>query len=228
MYGEKETTKALRIICTLVHVAFLGIAAWIYFGDGTEVIFGWFGSESPYSGNMARRIILFSFGVVLFLRISLTLFYILKRRFDWAELGGVLFALFLYQVVFALLGARETKPIGILDVVAIAIFLAGSYLNTGSELQRKRFKDKPKNQGVLYTQGLFQYARHINYFGDTLWVSAWAMITRNIWAFLIPVYLVAMFMFFFIPSLTKHLKARYGDKYESWTKKTKVFIPFIY
>lgn len=228
MHGEQEISNAPRTTCTLVHIAFLGIAAWFYFGGGTEVISSWLNGEPTPSGNLTRRIVLFSFGVVLFFRIGLTLFYLLKRRFGWDELGGVTFALFLYQVAFALLGGRETRPIGVLDVVAIAIYLVGSYLNTESELQRKRFKDKPENQGVLYTQGLFRYARHINYFGDTMWVIAWAMMTRNIWSFIIPVYLAAMFIFFFIPSLTKHLKARYGDQYESWVKNTNAFIPFLY
>ncbi|MFQ6115222.1 MAG: methyltransferase family protein [bacterium] len=228
MHGQQETLNAPRIICTLAHIAFLGIVAWIYFGGGTEVISGWLRDEPTLSGNLTRRIVLFSFGIVLFFRISLTLFYLLKRRFDWAELGGVLFALILYQVVFALLGGREAKPIGVLDIIAIVFFLIGSYLNTGSEFQRKRFKDMPENQGVLYTQGLFRYARHINYFGDMMWVTAWAMLTRNTWSFIIPLYLAAMFIFLFIPSLTKYLKGRYGEQYESWANNTKAFIPFLY
>ena len=142
MHGEQETSNAPRMTCTLIHVALLGVAAWIYFGGGNEFISGWLTDEPTPSGDLTRRIVLFSFGIALFLRINLTLFYLLKRRFDWAELGGVVFALFLYQVVFALLGGRETGPMDLLDIVAIAIFLFGGYLNTGSELQRKRFKNK--------------------------------------------------------------------------------------
>jgi hypothetical protein len=97
MHGEQENSKAPRIACTVLHVAFLGMAAWIYFGGGIEFITGWVGSEPKVSGNLARRIMLFSFSVVLFLRICLTLFYLLKRRFGWEEFWGVIFALFVYH-----------------------------------------------------------------------------------------------------------------------------------
>jgi protein-S-isoprenylcysteine O-methyltransferase Ste14 len=228
MHGQSETSNIPRLTCTLIHLLFLALAAWVYFGGGGEVISGWLGLGSGSQGNSIRRLVLFGFGLILFLRISLTLFVLLRRRFDWSELWGVLLGLFCYQVVFALLGAGEARPLGVLDFVAIAIFILGSFLNTGSELQRKKFKDRPENKGMLYTRGLFRYARHINYFGDALWVTAWAMLTRNIWSFLIPLGLVAMFIFMFIPSLTKYLADRYGEQYELWAKKTKAFVPFIY
>jgi steroid 5-alpha reductase family enzyme len=155
-------------------------------------------------------------------------FYLLKRKFGWDELGGVLFALFVYQVCFALLNNPTNTKINVLDVFSIALFVIGSYLNTGSELQRKKFKDNPNNQGLLYTEGLFRYARHVNYFGDILWVTAWAFMTRNIWSAIIPVVLTAAFIFFFIPSLAKYLRTRYGQQYDEWVKTTKVLIPFIY
>jgi protein-S-isoprenylcysteine O-methyltransferase Ste14 len=228
MHGEQEHSYTTRIICTLLHLVFLGVAAWIYFAGGAEVISGWFSGEPAPAGDLARRITLFSFGVVLFLRMNLAFFYLLKRKFDWEEFGGVLFALFVYQVVFALLGAWKNAPMGALDVVAIALFLVGSSFNTGGEWQRKRFKDDPKNRGKLYNQGLFRYSRHINYFGDTLWVTAWAILTRNIWSFMIPVALAAAFVFAFITSLEKHLKARYGAQFKSWAKHTKAYVPFIF
>ncbi len=228
MHGEQEHSHTTRIICTLLHLVFLGIAGWIYFAGGTEVISGWLGGEPAPAGNLARHITLFTFGIVLFLRMNLAFFYLLKRKFGWEEFGGVLFALFIYQLVFAMLGARASTPINALDIAAIALFLVGSYFNTGGEWQRKRFKDKQKNQGKLYTQGLFSYARHINYFGDTLWVTAWAVLTRNTWSLIIPVALAAAFVFAFIPPLEKHLKARYGAQFESWAKHTKAFVPFIF
>jgi steroid 5-alpha reductase family enzyme len=132
------------------------MAAWIYFGGGTGIIPGWLGGEPMPAGDLLRRMVLISFSVVLFGRMNFTLFYLLKRRFGWEEVGGVLFALFVYQIVFALLGGREPRPVGVLEILAIAMFLVGSYFNTGSELQRKRFKDKPEHQGLLFTQGLFR------------------------------------------------------------------------
>jgi protein-S-isoprenylcysteine O-methyltransferase Ste14 len=75
---------------------------------------------------------------------------------------------------------------------------------------------------------LFRYARHINYFGDTLWVVGWAMVTYNPWSALVPAALATGFVFFFILALTAHLKQKYGDQYDEWTKTTKKFVPFLY
>ena len=143
MHGEQEVSNAPRVTCTVVHCAFVGFVAWLYFGSG-------------------------------------------------------------YQIVL------------------------GSFLNTGSEIQRYFFKNNPAHKGVLYTGGMSSLARHINYFGDSLWVTAWAILTRNIWSIFIPILITAMFVFVFIPSLTKHLKSHYGEDFDAWAKRTKAFVPFLY
>lgn len=228
MHGKRETSMAPRVVCTLAHAAMLGVAFWLYFGGGDATLSRWFGFESTSSDQVARRVVLVSFGVVLFLRIALTNFVLLKRKFGWDELGGVLFALLVYQVGFALLALPATTAMGPLEIGAVVIFIIGSWLNTGSELQRKAFKEDPHNAGKLYTGGLFRYARHINYFGDMLWVTAWAIVTRNAWSAVVPVVLTAGFVFAFIPSLNKYLRSRYGQQFEEWAKSTKALIPFIY
>ena len=37
-----------------------------------------------------------------------------------------------------------------------------------------------------------------------------------------------IFLFAFIPSLSKHLRARYGAQYEKWERETSTLIPFVY
>ena len=227
MHGEKETSQVTRGVATLAHLFFFGIAVWIDFGDGCRVIWGWVGTEvSP--GDPGRRWLLFLLSLVLVVRMTLALFCLLRRRLGWEELAGIVCALFLYQVVFALLGARTAAPLAPWDVVAVVLYALGSYLNTASEWQRKRFKERPENQGRLYTGGLFRYARHINYFGDTLWVTAWAMVTRSAWSLMIPAALVLAFLLAFIPALEQHLKTHYGEAYLDWEKRSKAYIPFLY
>ncbi len=219
MHGEPENSGTTRTVCTLVHVLFLCIASWIYFAGGDEH------AGLAYS---PRHVLLLGFGVVLFLRMSFALFVLLKRKFDWDELAGVVFALLVYQVGFALLGHAQVAPLGFFDASAAFLFLFGSYLNTASEWQRKRFKENPEHGGLLYTEGLFSWARHINYFGDTLWVLGWAMVTRNLWSLLVPIAITAAFLFAFIPPLSKHPATRYGEQYEDWKKNSKAFVPFVY
>jgi len=202
--------------------------AWLYFGSGHQAVFGFFGRADAAAGNQGRLFVMFSFSLVLFLRLLLTLFVLLKRRFGWSELIGVVFAVFMYQIIFALLGAGEKKALDWLDGIGIVLFVVGSFLNTGSEIQRYFFKKNPANRGVLYTGGMFSLARHINYFGDSLWVTAWAILTRNIWSVFIPILVTGMFVLVFIPSLTEHLKAHYGKDFDAWAKRSNAFIPFIY
>ena len=228
MHGQEETSQIPRLITELIHLVIVFAVAWIYFGAGTRIIFGWFGSEVVSPGDISRRIILFGFSVVFFARMTATLFYILKRKFGWEELGGVVFAIALYQIGFALFGITASEPLGVIDLTAVVLFLFGSYLNTGSELQRKRFKADPANSGKLYTRGLFRLSQHINYFGDTLWALGWALMTRNAWALLVPLCLALAFIFAFIPPLSKYLKQRYGAQYDEWSRTTKKFIPYIY
>ena len=228
MHGEKEVSNAPRVTCTIVHGAFVAVVAWLYFGSGYQTVMGIFGRAVAAAGNQGRLWVMFAFSLILFLRLLFTLFVLLKRRFDWGEFAGVVFALFVYQIVFALLGAGEEKPLDWLDGIGIALFVLGSFLNTGSEIQRYFFKHKPAHKGVLYTGGLFSLARHINYFGDSLWVTAWAILTKNIGSIFIPILITTMFVFVFIPSLTRHLKSRYREDFDAWAKRTRAFVPFLY
>jgi steroid 5-alpha reductase family enzyme len=177
---------------------------------------------------LLRRQILMVFGVVLWIRMTFTAFYFLKRKFAWSEMGAVISAVGLFQLGFALCGASTADPIGPLDYAGIALYFIGCYLNTGSELQRKRFKEDPANKGKLYTKGLFSLARHINYFGDTLWLIGWALLTRSWWSIIMPLAATSGFVFAFIPQLSVYLKEHYGSDYDEWASKTKRFIPFIY
>ena len=227
MHGERETSAAARTTWVVVHLLLLVVAAWVYFGGGIEHVGEWLGRDRA-AGDFARRAILLAFGVVTWLRMTFTATHLLRRKFGWDEFWGVLAATVVYQVGFALFGAAVSDRVGLVDAIGVGLFVLGGFLNTGSELQRKRFKDDPANRGKLYTGGLFRLARHVNYFGDSLWAMGWAMLTGNLWAALVPLALTAGFVFFFIPELSKYLRQRYGDQYDAWAGRTKVFVPFVY
>lgn len=226
-HGEAETSQIPRTVWVACHLGFFALAAWIYFGDGLAWAGRLVGADWVL-GDVARRTVLVAFGALFWLRTTLMAFVLLKRRFDWVEAVSVIFAVLIYQVVFALLGAGETAPLGPLDAVGIGLFALGSALNTGSELQRKRFKADPRHQGQLYTGGLFRLARHINYFGDSCWVLGWAIVLRSPWAFAMAALVTAAFVFVFIPQLSKHMRAHYGPAYADWVQRSKAFVPFIY
>ena len=68
---------------------------------------------------------------------------------------------------------------------------------------------------------------HINYFGDLLWVTGYACVTNNAYAFLVPAFLFAFFYFWNVPKLDAYLKQRYGDDFSAYKRRTKRLVPFI-
>lgn len=60
-------------------------------------------------------------------------------------------------------------------VLGTILYIIGMTLETGSEIQRKRFKANPQNKGKLCREGLWAWARHINYGGHTLWRGGYAL-----------------------------------------------------
>ena len=227
MHGIKENSNLLRILWFLINGIFLLIAYLICFDES----FIWFDSILNVdfkNGNFYRKCCLLIFGLTMFIRMNLTTFYLLRRKIQIDEFFGVIVAYFTYQIGFVLFGGWNITPIGMLDYIGILLFLVGSYLNTYSEIQRKRFKKDPDNKGKLYTLGLFKLARHINYFGDICWVLGWAIITHNIWSGLIPISLTLGFIFFFIPQLSSYLEKKYSEEYEDWKNNTKSLFPYIY
>ena len=225
--GLKDTSTTLKILWLIIHTTFLYIAYTICFDElviWDDDIF-----EIDYSkGNIYRNYCLLSFGVIMYLRMNLTTFYLLKRKIPIDEFFGVIPGFATYQIGFVLLGGWKADPLNILDVLGVLLFIIGSYFNTYSEIQRNRFKNDPNNKGKLYTQGLFKYAKHINYFGDVCWVTGWAIITHNLWSGIVPIMLTLGFIFFGIPELSSYLEKKYGDDYQEWSKDTKKLIPFIY
>ena len=224
--GIKEISNKSRILYLIIHTTILYTAYTLCFSDGLIWISDILGIDF-IAGNFYRKICLLSFGVIMYVRMNLTIFYLLNRKIPIDELFGIITVCAAYQIGFVLLGGWQSEPLNVLDFLGVLLFIIGSYFNTYSELQRKRFKNDSNNKGKLYTQGLFQYARHINYFGDICWVTGWAIITHNLWSAIIPIMLTLGFIFFGIPELSSYLKKKYGDDYQEWSKNTKKLIPFI-
>lgn len=172
--------------------------------------------------------LIFGFAVITVLRFVLTLFVLLKRKIHNAELISVPIAFACYYIGFALFAQTRAAGFGMLDIIAIAVFALGCVLNTGSEMQRYRWKKNPENKGHLYTEGLFKHSMHINFLGDILWVSAFAIATQNLWALSVPLVLIGFFVFDAIPNLDAYLSKRYSDEFPAYAAKTKKLLPWVY
>lgn len=224
LYSQKDKSILQKIVIVFLEIFIIGVSYWILFLGGYHTLI----HSRHGDGNGTRHLILFIFSLIVFVRVCITMFYLLKRRIPWDEAFSIPFAFAIYYVGFALLGYSTNNPVNFITVFAIVLFLLGSFLNTGSELMRDKWKKDQAHAGKLYTSGLFKYAMHINYFGDFLWVSAYAIITRNVYAILIPIFIFCFFAFYNIPKLDSYLASKYGPQFDVYRKKTKRFIPFVY
>lgn len=186
------------------------------------------GALPPLELTRTRAIMLSSGLILLLLRIALTSLVLLPRRIEPPEAVAVGVWLAVIHLGFALTAMANPAPVGVPAIVGGVLFVAGSLLNTVSEYQRKRFRERPGNRGHLYTEGLFGLAMHINYFGDIVWAIGLAMITGSISAAAIPLLMTAMFVRLHIPRLDAHLAARYGEEFEEYRRSTKNLIPWLY
>lgn len=208
------------------HLGLVAVCAWFAFFDGTRVVFGWT-LPDPQRARM-----LLACAALYWVRHGITLFYLLQRRVDWAEVMGLLPFFGLIEIGLLLVGGGAFREgplaLGWLDGVALVLVLAGSCLNSCSEIQRKRWKGDQANKGHCHTGGLFKYAMHINYFGDTVMFTGWSLFSGNPWTLSLPVLMAAMFVFYHIPGLDAYLAERYGEEFAVYAARTKKFIPFIY
>lgn len=227
LYGKKSKSIPQKIVIHLIEIFFLWLSYWILFQNGGERFAKYFHIHNAL-GNIDRRAIIFIFNIIVFFRFTFMMFVLLKRKIAWEECISVPFAFATYFIGFSLLVLPISKPINWLDYFAIGLFIIGSVLNSGGEILRDRWKKKPKNKGEIYTKGFFHYSRHINYFGDVLWVTAYALITKNWYSGIIPVLLFCFFAFYNAPKLDTYLKNKYGRDYDEYAKNTKMLIPFIY
>ena len=226
LYGAKSRSLPQKTIIVTAELGLLYLSWRILFGPwGPDFarLMHW-----PTVADPVRRAVVFAFNAVVFVRMTFMILVLLKRRIPFDEAFGVPFAFAVYYVGFALMTLRTPAPLGVAGYIGIALFALGSFLNTGAELQRHFWKRHPENQGHLYTRGLFAWSMHINYFGDVLWVTGYALVSGNPWATIVPVFLFSMFAFYNAPKLDRYLASHYGAEFDAYARTTRKLIPFLY
>jgi len=127
------------------------------------------------------------------------------------------------------LSHRQEGSIGVLAIIGVALWLVGFYFESVGDLQLRRFKADPSNEGKVLDTGLWRYTRHPNYFGDAcVWwgialvacsvsVGRWGLIGAAVMnVLLLKVSGVAL--------LERSLKRRKPD-YQAYVERTSAFIP---
>lgn len=115
-------------------------------------------------------------------------------------------------------------------LVGSSMYVVGILTELVAEIQRKRFKANPKNKGKAYTGGLWQFARHINYGGYTIWRAGYAVAGGG---YTLGALVGAFFAWDFsqraIPILNEYCEKRYGQAWEQFKQDTPYkLIPYVY
>ncbi len=201
---------------------------------GLVLICAWLvlGQEWIAVPDVTRGLIMVGCAALYWLRHGVTLFYLLQRKLDLAEAFGLLAFMAFFEIGLTVIGSGMLRgapvPWGVLDTIGVALLVFGSYLNSGSEIGRKWWKKDPANKGHCYTGGLFKYSMHINYFGDVVLFSGWALLSASLFSLGLPAMMAAMFIFMHIPGLDDYLAKRYGAEFEAYAAKTAKLVPWVY
>ncbi len=215
-YREKSSSLPSKITLGAAHLVIVLVALWILFGAGS------------HEASVFRKSLLAAAAILYFVRVIGTLFVFIKRKVPWSEVATIAVWVGIIDVLFAYFGGRNEAPVGIWTLIGGCLVLAGSFINTGSEWHRKVWKRRDENKGHLLTTGLWKFSRHVNYFGDLVLFTGWALMTGRPWLLVIPLIMLGGFVFANVPGQDRYLSERYGVEYEAYASRTARLIPFIY
>lgn len=128
-----------------------------------------------------------------------------------------------------LLAAATGAPqLGLLDVIAVAVWLMGFGFETVADAQLAAFRARPQNRDRVMDSGLWRYSRHPNYFGEcAIWWGFYllAVAAGGWWSF--PAPLLMTLLLLRVSGVTL-LERDIGDRrpaYREYVQHTNAFIP---
>lgn len=133
-------------------------------------------------------------------------------------------ALTTYLVPAWLIIWRNVQTPPWLLALAVSLYTFGVFFHFASDMQKHTSLKFHPNR--LITDGMMALSRNINYFGEFLIYSAFALLAVTPWAFL-PLGL--FIIFYWIPNMRrKERMLAQMEGYAEYRARTKVFIPFIF
>ncbi|KAF7502970.1 hypothetical protein GJ744_004757 [Endocarpon pusillum] len=114
--------------------------------------------------------------------------------------------------------------------VGVALFVVGILVEPIAEVQRRNFKDDPRNEGKPYSGGLFALARSVNYGAYTTWRTGFALAAGGpVWAALVAAFFLRDFASRAVPTMEEYCSKRYGAQWEEVKRKVPYkLIPWVY
>lgn len=227
MYEVQHAGRAPRFMLAALGAVWAALAWWLLVGGGLENVGRWFGRNWP-PGDPIRRTCLGAGLLIYYIRILFTEFVFLKRGMGWSEAFTIAPWMLFIFLLAAIAGGTNRAAMSAAGWVGVVLYLAGSWVNSYSEYARHVWKQRPENHGRLYTEGLFRYSRHPNYFGDLVLFPGLSLICGAWITAVVPLLMLGFFVFVNIPMLDSHLHDHYGASFGNYARRTRKLIPFVY
>lgn len=227
VYRDKSPSAGTKVTLAVVHLGIVLVVLWLLLGGGIAVADRALGI-GHHAGSGLRRGALAAAAALYFLRTLVTSFVFVRRRMPWSEVATIAVWIGIIDLLFAYLGGRNPAPAGTWTAAGGLLVVLGSGLNTGSEWQRHAWKRHPEHRGHLFKDGLFRWSRHVNYFGDVVLFTGWAILTGRPALLAVPAVMIALFALVNVPAQDRYLRERYGEEYESYAGRTARLIPLVY
>lgn len=147
-----------------------------------------------------------------------------------------LFIIFVFQALLASIAAlpllpamaQSPAPLGLIDAVALLLWLIGMSFETIGDWQLARFKANPDNQGKVMQSGLWRYTRHPNYFGEwCIWLGFYllAVPAGGWWTIVSPLLMTFLLLRFSGVSLLEQDIGERRPAYRDYIRRTNAFFP---
>jgi protein-S-isoprenylcysteine O-methyltransferase Ste14 len=227
VYSFDSSSIPQRLLFATLCGLWVALSWWLLFGGGLEIA-GRLVGRTWAPGDIVRRACLIAGFLIYYLRILFTEFVFLKRGLHWNEVLFVSTWILIIYLLLGIEGGTTTTPAGAPLYSGVVLFLIGSWMNSYAEFTRHIWKQRPENHGQLFTGSLFRYSRHPNYLGDLISFSGLCLISGAWLTTVLPLIMLAGFVFFNIPQLDSHLRDHYGAAFDAYAKRTRKLVPFVY
>lgn len=174
--------------------------------------------------------------IYLCLHVSYCLWWLLEQWFfptrkeifnEPIGVGGFIFTLLFVGLFYALPGYLAfTNPLPISAIaiaIAIPLYIFGTLINTSADVQKLTAKQYGAG---LVQDGVWRFARNINYFGDLLRYLSFSVVAGSSWAYLVPG-TIALLYLQRISQKEQAMSGKYGE-YAAYQQSSSRLIPFLW
>lgn len=139
---------------------------------------------------------------------------------------------FLFLIVSPVLHINRSSgnTFGLIDITGLIVWIIGFMFESVGDAQLKSFISKPENKGKLMREGLWQYTRHPNYFGEvTQWWGIWILslsVNNGMYFIFGPLTITYLILKVSgIPMLEKKMEE--NPEFAEYKRQTSIFVPWF-